>query len=152
MKKSLIILLCVLVIAAAAAGYAAGPFIARAHPRVQLAERIALEQREHLTTRTESSQAYRETGDPISALYAEAREIEQSMSFGAAIFGAWCGIVIALKAAFAARDRGNTKYEIDPAHCVACARCFPSCPHEHEERNQQTNLTGSSPTAKNESA
>jgi len=129
-RTYLILLTAVLVVAGGVAGYLAGPFLARAHPRVRLAARIALENRQNLETRTLRSEAFRTSGGSPEALYAEARDIENLITIGGAILGAWCGLVVGLKLVFAAGEREGDTYEIMPAMCVACGRCYESCPHD----------------------
>lgn len=138
MTKRLITLLIVLTVLGAGVGYLAGPFVSRAHPRVQLAGRIAREEKLGLTERTLESEAYRETGEPLEALYAEARAVEGKVSLAAAIFGAWCGFVIALKAYSVMRERRRDIWEVDPSRCLACGRCFLSCPHERRRREKES--------------
>lgn len=138
MRKRLVVILVVLAAVGGLAGYLAGPFMARAHPRVQVAARVAREQREGLSERTLASEAYRDTGEPLEALYAEARHIEHNMSLGAALFGAWCGMVVAFKLGAVARERRRESYEADPARCLACGRCFISCPHERRRLAEET--------------
>ncbi len=132
MKGKLILFTALLVAAGGLAGYAAGPLFARAHPRVRLAARIARENRQNLQETTLSSAAFRESGESPEALYAEARDIQDSMTIGGLLFGAWCGLVVGLKIMFAAREDGSEEYEIAPSMCVACGRCYESCPHERQ--------------------
>ena len=138
MTKRLITMLLALTAVGALVGYVAGPFIARAHPRVQLAGRIAREERLGLTERTLESEAYRDTGEPVEALYAEARAVEGKVTLAAAIFGAWCGLVIALKAYSVMRERRRDIWEVDPSRCLACGRCFISCPHERRRMKKES--------------
>jgi len=138
MTKRLIWMLLGLTAVGALVGYVAGPFIARAHHRVQLAGRIAREEKLGLTERTLESEAYRDTGEPLEALYAEAQAIESKVTLAAAIFGAWCGLVVALKAYSVLRERQRDIWEVDPSRCLACGRCFISCPHERERREKES--------------
>ena len=127
--KTLMLLL-LLVVVGGAVGYLAGPFLARAHPTVQLAARIRLEDSEKLDTRTLESEALRNTGRPVAELYTEARAVGRRMALGAALFGAWCGLVVGLKFCLQSRIPRRDIYEIDHARCVDCARCFIACPRE----------------------
>jgi ferredoxin len=38
--------------------------------------------------------------------------------------------------------RRRTDYEADRATCLACGRCFPYCPVEHERRKEAGTLQG----------
>lgn len=130
MKITNMVLLIALPLAWAAAGYFVGPFLARPHFTVKLAERIAKEDAEHLSDRTLESEAFRATGRPASDLFADARLVESNFRVGAAILGAWCGLALALKLMFVRKVRAQDIYEIDYAACVSCARCFVDCPKE----------------------
>ena len=135
-RKYMILLTAALVLFGAFAGYVAGPFLARAHPRVRLAARLALENRKNLETRTLRSEAFRQSGQSPEALYAEARDIESTITLGGVVLGAWCGLVVGLKVFLGAGERGGEEYNIASSMCVACGRCFESCPHERRLREQ----------------
>ena len=119
------------------AGRLAGPFLARVDDRVALAGRIWQEDSEGLAERTLASEAFRATGKPSAALFAEARGVVQSFRVGGAVFGLWCGLVIGLKLLWLAGVPRNTTYEVDQAHCVACGRCFEYCPREQLRLREQ---------------
>ena len=130
MRRIALILTLFLPLAGVLLGYMAGPFFARADGTVQLAARIWQEESRGLTERTLESEAFRGTGREPSELFAEAQRIERRLSIGGAFFGAWCGLVIALKLFAAARVPKREIYEADPAECVSCGRCFLYCPRE----------------------
>ena len=102
-------------------GWLAGPFLSRANPTVQLAARIAEEEAEGLGEQTLESEAFRETGKPLSELYDEARRIEGRFATGGMLFGVWCAAVIGLKLVALNRIPRQNTYEIDHATCMACA-------------------------------
>jgi len=143
MNAKLILLTALLVLAGGLAGYAAGPLFARAHPRVRLAARIARENRGDLQETTLSSAAFRESGESPQALYAEARDIRGSMTIGGLLFGAWVGLVVGLKVIYTAREDGGEGYQIVPSMCVACGRCYESCPHERQRRGRAAGFQNS---------
>ena len=141
--RRVIVMLVVLPLAAAALGLGAGPFMARANRVVQLAARVAREDALSLKERTLESEAFRDTGEPVADLYASARVVQRQFLIGGALLGAWCGLVVALKvAAQAVRDPVDV-YNIDHARCLACARCFLSCPREHLRRRKAKSHPGS---------
>ena len=119
------------------AGYRFGPGLARAHRTVQLAVRVRLEDRYHLTERTPASEAFRDSGKSADALFREAAQIERTFEWGAALVGVWVGLVVAAKLWGAAHRRPSPVAVIDHASCVSCARCFAYCPRERT-RWQQT--------------
>lgn len=126
-----LILLLVLPALGAAVGHWAGPLFATSHDRVRLAARVLLEDAEGLTERTEESEAFRVTGRPPADLFAEARGIERRFRLGTAILGAFLGLVVGLKFAGFALPVHERLYTIHQPDCVACGRCFLSCPREH---------------------
>jgi len=125
-----ILLLPVLIGAGGWFGGIAGKNLARKHRTVSLAERIYLEESGKAPGATDESAAFRATGAPIEGLYAEARTVSGRY----VLAGRWCGLWIALVAGFKlvtlAIRRKRNDYETDETRCLACARCFKSCPQE----------------------
>jgi len=130
--KQLLILLLLLPLLGALMGRAAGPFFARANGTVRLAARIWREDTQGLTERTLESTAFRDTGRPREELFAAAERIERQFDLGTALFGAWCGLVVAMKFLGVLMSVPQRTYEPDPANCLACCRCFLSCPVERQ--------------------
>ena len=127
--RFLLALMAALPLIGGAAGYFAGPFLARGNATVRLAWQVHREAVAHAPPTVESD-AFRASGRATPELYAEAALLIGRFRTGGALLGVWCGLVVALKFAAAARERRRTLYEIDGADCVACGRCFLSCPQE----------------------
>jgi NAD-dependent dihydropyrimidine dehydrogenase PreA subunit len=127
----LLALVPVLVALGAWGGAVTGRAMARKHPRVNLAEQIHLEETGAVTGTTDASAAYRATGKPLTALFDEAREVRARYVRAGGWGGGWVGLVIALKLVTLAIKRRRTDYEADQTRCVACGRCYLSCPQEH---------------------
>lgn len=125
------VIIALLTVAGALAGYAAGPFLARADGTVRLAARLWQEDSQGLAERTLESDAFRWTGEPTADLLARARSTERRIGRGAVMLGAWCGLVTGLMFFSAGRLGRQDDYQIDHSRCVACGRCFRSCPREH---------------------
>ena len=133
-----------LLAAGAVLGGMLGKTMARMHPTVALADRVRLENAGKVAGTTDASEAFRETGRAAEDLYAEAGGIEAAFvsrwkplgaGAGAAhLFGAFVGLVIALKVVGLSVRRRRTDYEADQAACVACGRCFAHCPVEQARR------------------
>ena len=104
--------------------------LAKAHPTVQLAERVRLEDSHQVTGVTDASEAFRNTGRPAGDLYAEALLTAQRIGVAGGWFGAWVGLVLGVKLVQLSIRRRRTDYEPDPARCVSCGRCFWYCPSE----------------------
>jgi len=129
-RRLLTIIVLSLPVMGGVSGYFSGPFLARAHDTVQLAERIWVEDSRGLTEQTFESEAFRGTGRPREELFAEARQVERSFVLGGTLVGIWCGLVVSAKLLSLARVPGREVYDMDPGACVACGRCFMACPQE----------------------
>jgi NAD-dependent dihydropyrimidine dehydrogenase PreA subunit len=127
--RRLVILLLPVVLTAL--GYFAGPAMSRMNATVALADQVLADTSAGDEERSNELQAFYATGQSRDDLVAEARRIEERFRFGAALFGFWCGLVAAIQIAAAGRVWRRTVYEIDQGTCVACGRCFMSCPKEH---------------------
>jgi len=132
----------ILALIGAMAGWLAAPALSRNHYLVQVAERIWLEESQGLKDRTLQSTAFRYTGIPTQQLYADARAVQRRFRIGGTLFGFWCGLVIAFTAARVYSERRRHDYAPDPAHCVACARCYMACPIERQRLREEMRVGG----------
>jgi len=121
----------------AAVGYASSGVFARADFTVRLAERIYEDERKPPEKLSDEAQAFRNTGEPVEALYARAAAIQKRFAVGATLFGAWMGVVVGLKLVSLVMRRRAFGYTADPSNCLACARCYDSCPIEIEHRQRR---------------
>ena len=120
----------VLVVAGFWLGGVSGTALARKHRVVNLGERIQLEASGSVTGTTDAATVFRSTGTPPDELYATARQIQRRFVRTGRLAGIWVGLVIALKLLALALRRQRPDYEADQTRCVACARCYRSCPEE----------------------
>ncbi|MBL7223862.1 MAG: hypothetical protein ISS72_08415 [Candidatus Brocadiae bacterium] len=134
-RNRALILLALLPAIGAVFGTGAGPLMARAHDTVRLAERVWRQEATGTKDTSEEVEAFRTTGRPATALFADARAIERRFRVGAALLGAFLGLVIGLKCAGFAAVRCERIYTVHQPDCVACGRCFLSCPREHVRRD-----------------
>ena len=107
-----------------------GKALARKHRTVSLAERIYLEESGKASGTTGESTAFRVTGAPVEGLYAEARAVSERYVLASRLGGIWIALVAGFKLITLAIRRNHHDYETDQTRCVACARCFKSCPQE----------------------
>jgi len=120
--------------AGAIAGYALNAPLARLHPTVRLAERLAEE--DALAAEgapfevSLETDAFRAGGQTASELYKEAADIAEDFRPYSVLFGAFLGIVIAGRLVRLSVVRKRQDYEADRAACLSCARCFQYCPVE----------------------
>lgn len=110
----------------------AGP-LARMHPAVQRAETLA--HGEGAGTKlskdeTDRLLAFRQNAAAAAVLPVEAREVLDRFEGAAPWFGAWAGLVIAVKLIALTLRRRRDEYLADRSTCIACARCFDYCPGE----------------------
>jgi NAD-dependent dihydropyrimidine dehydrogenase PreA subunit len=129
-KYIVLVLTLVLPIAGAVAGGLAGPLFARTHYVVRLADRVRLEETDESAGTTLESDAFRASGRKSEDLYAEGGAVERRFTLGSTILGLWCGLVFASSVFGINRTTRREIYEIDYDTCVACGRCFTSCPRE----------------------
>lgn len=106
--------------------------LSRIHPEVVLAERIADPKRSPSTPTVadpDSLALGRADQDP-KAIVATATEVRRRFHLGGWLFGCWIGLVIGVRLASLTVRPARTDFEPDRGACVACARCFLSCPNE----------------------
>ena len=138
-KRRLILLLALLPVwlgLGALLGYSLGPSLSLAHPTVATAQRIHQEQNGQVTGTTERSDAFYSSGQTPEVLMDEAASLQSGFRIGGAWLGAFMGLVIGLKLVRASTRRHRDNYEADPAGCLACGRCYMSCPQERVRRSQ----------------
>jgi ferredoxin len=111
--------------------------LSRDHATVRLAERIHLEATGAVSDTTDESDAFRRTGESLSHLYARAITVKDHFLTGSWILGGFVGLVVAGTLIGWALRRQRKDYEADRALCVACGRCFLSCPMEHERLKER---------------
>lgn len=113
-------------------GYAAAPTLARTHRQVALAERLWLEETGKARGTTDETEAYRQLALPNAEAYRRAVAIRRRFDVASTLLGGWFGLVIGGKLVFLTLRRRREDYEPDRSGCVSCARCYMSCPVEHE--------------------
>jgi len=100
------------------------------HPTVQLAEQVRLEQLGKITETTDASDAFRNTGRPVTELYAEAIGVRDRFVTLGIWLGGWAGLVLSVKLIHLSMRRRRVDYHPDRSGCVSCGRCIPYCPVE----------------------
>jgi ferredoxin len=127
-----LLLLPVLVAAGVGLGLKLGVPASRLHPTVDLAEKY-LGPRETNAPRgpatPESLALGRAEQDP-KALLTEAVSIRQRFRVAGGFLGGWIGLAIGLKLVGLSLRHTRPDYEPDRGACVACGRCYLSCPNE----------------------
>lgn len=113
-------------------GVRMAPLAARLHRDVALAERLWQEERGLVKGTTDETEAYRQLALPNAEAYRRAAEAHRRFRWAGGILGAWIGMVIGGRLVTLSIRRRREDYEADRAGCLACARCYMSCPVEHE--------------------
>ena len=117
-------------------GHRASPRLAHANATVRLAERIRLEETGQVRGTTDESTAFRTTGRSTAGLYVEADSKLLQFAISTAILGGAMGLLCGLTLIRTHICSRRTEYEAHRAGCVACGRCYLSCPREHLRRQQ----------------
>lgn len=116
-------------------GMLLSPMLARMHPAVRLADRLAREKRGLAAGLSLESEAARMSGQSLSGWMRQAEERKRWFRSGSAVMGGFLGIVFALRMIGLSRVRVRTEYEIDRERCFSCGRCFASCPVDRAWRD-----------------
>jgi ferredoxin len=115
------------------AGAMAHGSIARLHPVVRLAERVAAEEQGQFDKRSIESDAFRAGQKPLTELYDEANALKRRFQYGSAWLGAFLGLVVVGKLIRFSVIRKNKDYVPDRGACLSCGRCFAYCPVKNGE-------------------
>ena len=132
----LILVTPLIVLAGMGSGFAAHRYMAKLHPTVRLAERIAAEEQGRISSRTIESDAFRTGEKPVEVLYADAARVVHRFQYASTLFGGFLGLVISLKLIRLSLMRKSRDYVPDRGACLSCARCFPYCPVEASHENK----------------
>ena len=120
-----------LAIAGGAAGYAMGPLFAQTAREVPLARAVwQAESGTGLVSDPVAADAFIRSGEESQALYDRASSLSRRFRHGGIAFGVWFGAVAGLFLIITSRQKFRPIFETDPSDCVACGRCFASCPRE----------------------
>ena len=106
--------------------------VSKLNPTVELAERYILQQKspvDYGVMTPETLSLQRAERDP-EALLKSATDLRHRFWLACVIFGAWVGLVVAVKLVSLSLRTKRTDFEPDRGACLACARCFRSCPQE----------------------
>lgn len=117
-----------LIAAGMAVGFSLHLALARVHPTVKLAERVAMEERGMVQGYTLESEAFRGAGQSVEALREQAAAIREWFRTGSMVMGAFLGLMLAVRLIAMGRVERRGEYTIDRGTCFSCGRCFEYCP------------------------
>ncbi|MGI5818682.1 MAG: 4Fe-4S binding protein [Armatimonadota bacterium] len=123
-----------LVVAGAWLGNLGSDYLAGMNMTVQTAARVFAEEQGIIQGTTEQSEAFYALGEPAGGLYREAAEIRRQFETGSTVLGGFIGLIVAWQLITVSLRRTREHYEVDPARCVSCGRCYASCPIETARR------------------
>ena len=136
MRRTRLIILIALIalpLLGAGIGRLSGPALSRLNYIVNVAEHVWNEEKNGPGKEEDQLvKAFRSTGMPATQIYDQAREIRERFTRGATWFGLWCGLVAGIRLASSLVWRRRHVYESDPMDCLACGRCYLSCPLERK--------------------
>ncbi|MDR1963359.1 MAG: 4Fe-4S binding protein [Planctomycetaceae bacterium] len=117
-------------------GYQISPKFASWHVDVRRAELLYAEEQKLVDAfgTFPETRALLQTDQPYEEVYRLALERFQRFRHAGFWLGIWVGAVIGAKLISLTLRRRRTEYEVDPARCVACGRCFWYCPNQKEHR------------------
>jgi len=117
----------VLVAAGAVGGALAGPGVAKLHPVVRAAERVAADRGVPADAVSNETRAARRARTE-DRLQQQAVDVRRQFAWGTAIAAALFGLAAGGRLIALSRRRHRDHHEIDTARCVSCARCYSACP------------------------
>lgn len=115
-------------------GRLAGPTLSGLDFNVKLAGLVAMEQRDGNLRQGDETKKFWDSGASPEELAIKAQDIRRRFTVGSMVFGAWVGAVIGMSFLTASIRRFRSGYTADAGTCVACARCYQTCPVEHARR------------------
>lgn len=104
------------------------------HPRVRLAQVLQSQDpvvQKHYAFERE---AFQNSGMKPEALEAEVALIRRYFRIGCAVLGGLIGALFGMTLLGVSTRRSRESYEPDRGECLSCARCYRSCPKEHQRR------------------
>jgi len=128
----LLLLLPVLIASGAWVGGQLAVPVSKLNPTVDLAERYIADQKNpanHGVMTPETLSLERAARDR-EAILKSATELRRRFWIACVVFGGWVGLVLGVKLISLSLPTTRSDFEPDRGACLACARCFRSCPQE----------------------
>lgn len=127
-----LVLLVLHVVGGSALGWELRHTLARANYSVVLVEQFDAASAGVSTS--EAVEAFSQSERSLEQLRGLASRARARFAIGSPIFGGFLGLVVGLKLVQLSIRRRRADWTADPARCVACGRCFASCPVEQQRR------------------
>ena len=125
-----------LVVVFACLGVAIAPRLATLHMDIRTARLLYAEEEKWVETSGSfpETRALVQVGTPSEDVYRSALDAYRRFCLAGIGLGGWIGLVIGVKWITLTLRRRRIDYEVDPARCFACGRCFWYCPNQKEQR------------------
>ena len=133
--RRLLLLLILVPVLAAACGWAGSRLdvvFARMSPAVRLSEALRENNPERLKAMAFEVEAFGGSGTSREELDAQVMAIKRRFHAGGWLLGAFLGAVFGTSLVSTSIKRTREAYEPDAGECLSCARCYMSCPIEHQ--------------------
>lgn len=143
--RRLTLMLVLLPLLIGAAGWSVSrvaPLLARQNPTVRLSETLRLHQLHPPAKPSPEVTAFNGSGIRLDALEQSAAMIQVQFRIGSWVLGGFLGAVLGFRLIGSAIKRRRESYEPNKGTCLSCARCYLSCPEEHQ---RQLHLKGGGP-------
>lgn len=115
------------------------PALSHMHSTVRLADRVFLEESGAVATPNDASEAFRRRSQTPRELYEQAALVRAGFSSWGLRLGSLVGAVMGFKLISLSIRRKRTEWTASSSNCLACARCFDSCPEELVRRQKLAN-------------
>jgi len=131
-----ILALSILVLVFAHIGSLISPQLTMLNPDIRTAWLLHAEEEKWIATAGSfpETRGLMQCGTPSEVVYQRALAVEKRFKIAGIALGIWIGLVIGGKWVSLVLRRRRSDYEVDPARCFACGRCFWYCPNQKEQR------------------
>jgi polyferredoxin len=123
-----------LMLAFAVLGYFTSTAMAKLDWRVRLSQALSIEERTGERGTSDETANFWKSGEPAQKAHDQAVLLQRKFRIGTSAFGAWSGLVIGVGLVGATVRKHRVGWTADAGTCVACARCYNTCPVEHARR------------------
>jgi NAD-dependent dihydropyrimidine dehydrogenase PreA subunit len=135
--RRLVVMLFLLPVLIGATGWSVSrvaPLLARQNPTVRLSETLRLNQLHPPANPSPEVTAFSGSGIRVEALEQRAATIQVQFRIGSWLLGGFLGAVLGFRLIGSAIKRRREIYEPNKGTCLSCARCYLSCPEEHQRQ------------------
>lgn len=100
--------------------------------KIRIADRLVAENAGLVQGTNLDTDSFRSTGRQNAELFEETAALTRRVRKGGMIFGALAGLIFGARMIGLSLHKKRKDYEPNNVTCLSCARCFETCPKEHE--------------------